>query len=72
MEPVEDRKPIGAVGRFGPGERPAVHTVHCPMAFGDRGADWLSAERAVENPYFGARMFGCGEVTGTVSGGVGE
>ncbi len=63
---------IGAVGRFGPGERAAVHTVNCPMAFGNRGADWLSAERAVENPYFGARMFGCGEVTGTVSGEAGE
>jgi Cu(I)/Ag(I) efflux system membrane fusion protein len=63
---------IGAVGRFGPGERAAVHTVNCPMAFGDRGADWLSAERVVENPYFGAQMFGCGEVTGTVSGEAGE
>ncbi|MDP6962929.1 MAG: efflux RND transporter periplasmic adaptor subunit [Planctomycetota bacterium] len=34
---------------------------HCPMAFNDRGADWLqfSGEK-VENPYFGAAMYRCG------------
>ncbi|MHC4247877.1 MAG: efflux RND transporter periplasmic adaptor subunit [Planctomycetota bacterium] len=63
---------IGAVKRFGPGGRESVHTVNCPMAFGNRGADWLSAERKIENPYFGSRMFGCGEVTGTITAEAGK
>tara|TARA_B110000881_G_scaffold220149_1_gene244231 strand:+ start:3324 stop:5216 length:1893 start_codon:yes stop_codon:yes gene_type:complete len=34
---------------------------HCPMAFDDRGANWIqfSGEK-VENPYFGASMYRCG------------
>ncbi|HIA38478.1 MAG TPA: efflux RND transporter periplasmic adaptor subunit, partial [Planctomycetes bacterium] len=34
---------------------------HCPMAFDDRGANWVqfSGER-IENPYFGASMYRCG------------
>ncbi|MEZ6187771.1 MAG: DUF3347 domain-containing protein [Planctomycetota bacterium] len=33
------------------------------MAFENRGARWLQAEDGVLNPYFGARMLTCGEVT---------
>lgn len=39
--------------------RPIVR-VHCPMAFANRGADWLQEEGEVANPYFGARMLRCG------------
>lgn len=35
---------------------------HCPMAFDNRGADWLSAEENVLNPYFGDVMLRCGFV----------
>ncbi|HDP97689.1 MAG TPA: efflux RND transporter periplasmic adaptor subunit [bacterium] len=35
---------------------------HCPMAFDNRGADWLQNRQGVENPYFGSSMFGCGEL----------
>ncbi|CAN5155486.1 hypothetical protein BH23VER1_BH23VER1_22650 [soil metagenome] len=37
------------------------------MAFGNQGADWLSAAPAVLNPYFGESMLTCGTVTGTLS-----
>ncbi|NIP96763.1 MAG: DUF3347 domain-containing protein, partial [Akkermansiaceae bacterium] len=36
-----------------------LYLVHCPMAFQGAGADWLSREPQVENPYFGSRMFSC-------------
>ena len=36
--------------------------MHCPMAFGDRGADWLQSSEPLQNPYFGAVMLGCGEL----------
>lgn len=35
---------------------------HCPMADGDNGADWISMEKEIKNPYFGAAMLKCGEV----------
>lgn len=44
-----------------------VFVVHCPMAFGDAGADWLSAKPRVLNPYYGDRMLTCGTVTDALS-----
>lgn len=41
--------------------------VHCPMAFNDRGADWISDEPKVINPYFGDEMLHCGRVKETLS-----
>jgi hypothetical protein len=36
------------------------------MAFENRGANWLQAERMVSNPYFGRSMPGCGELVATI------
>lgn len=44
-----------------------AYVVHCPMAFGNKGADWLSATPVVLNPYFGDAMLTCGTVTDTLS-----
>ena len=44
-----------------------AYVVHCPMAFGDSGADWISAEPVVLNPYYGDAMLTCGSVTDTLS-----
>ena len=38
----------------------------CPMANSDKGANWLSKENKVVNPYFGASMLKCGEVKETI------
>ena len=38
------------------------YIMHCPMVYGDRGADWLQATDQLRNPYFGATMLKCGEV----------
>lgn len=35
---------------------------HCPMAFDGKGANWLSAEEEIRNPYFGSEMLNCGRV----------
>lgn len=50
---------------FGPFDKP-VYVQRCPMADNERGADWLSNEETIENPYFGASMLKCGEVTQTI------
>lgn len=35
---------------------------YCPMALDDKGANWLSKEERVLNPYFGDKMLKCGTV----------
>ena len=38
-----------------------VSVFHCPMAFDNRGADWLQwSGTRTENPYFGSGMYRCG------------
>jgi hypothetical protein len=39
-----------------------VYKQFCPMAFDDKGAFWLSDDKKVMNPYFGASMLRCGSV----------
>ena len=34
---------------------------HCPMAFGGEGANWLSKDKQIRNPYFGDKMLKCGK-----------
>ncbi|MBN1418597.1 MAG: efflux RND transporter periplasmic adaptor subunit [Planctomycetes bacterium] len=47
---------------------PPIHLFRCPMAFGGKGATWLSKGTEVRNPYFGAAMLTCGEVIETLHG----
>ncbi|MFH1707208.1 MAG: efflux RND transporter periplasmic adaptor subunit [Planctomycetota bacterium] len=51
---------------FGPVGTAPVHVLHCPMAFNNRGADWLQKDTQVRNPYFGKAMLSCGEVIETI------
>ncbi len=39
-----------------------LYKQYCPMAFNNEGAYWLSAEKKVNNPYFGDKMLHCGSV----------
>jgi ABC-type oligopeptide transport system substrate-binding subunit len=39
---------------------------NCAMAMGGQGANWLSYEEQVQNPYMGQRMPGCGSVEETI------
>jgi hypothetical protein len=40
-----------------------IYVEHCPMANHGEGGDWLSGERRIQNPYYGAAMLDCGRVT---------
>ena len=44
-----------------------LYKQHCPMAFSGSGADWLSDESTIKNPYFGNKMLNCGSVTATIT-----
>jgi hypothetical protein len=39
-----------------------VYVQHCPMANHGQGGDWLSAEKKIQNPYYGSEMLECGAV----------
>lgn len=39
-----------------------IYIDHCPMANNGDGADWLSAEKKIRNPYYGSKMMECGAV----------
>jgi Cu(I)/Ag(I) efflux system membrane fusion protein len=43
-----------------------LYVQHCPMADGNKGADWLSLEEEIANPYYGDQMLRCGKVTKTL------
>ena len=45
-----------------------VYKAHCPMAFNDRGADWLQSGKDILNPYFGSKMLKCGEIKEQLAG----
>jgi len=38
----------------------------CPMANDGKGANWLSKENTIKNPYYGAQMLGCGKTAETI------
>ena len=58
---------IGVAKRFGSGGAD-VYRFHCPMAFNDRGADWLQNDQKAANPYFGSAMIRCGVLKETFAG----
>jgi len=65
FKPLSDAL-IAVARKVGTGTTNAVYVIHCPMADGGKGADWLQTDKAVHNPYFGSGMPECGEVTETL------
>lgn len=45
----------------------SLFLLHCPMALGGKGGDWVQDNKTVANPFFGASMLRCGEVVGPVT-----
>lgn len=43
-----------------------VYFQFCPMANDGKGANWLSKENAIKNPYYGSQMMSCGKTVETI------
>lgn len=43
-----------------------VYYQFCPMANNGKGANWLSREAGIKNPYYGAQMLTCGKTVETI------
>jgi Cu(I)/Ag(I) efflux system membrane fusion protein len=56
---------ITTIDAFGSTGEP-VYVQFCPMAFDNEGADWLSLEKEIKNPYFGDKMMKCGILKDTL------
>lgn len=50
---------INSIQAFGTDGK-ALYKQHCPMAFDDKGGDWISDKKEIMNPYFGDVMLKCG------------
>lgn len=69
---VEQRKQFGFLSQalintltaFGVTD--TLYVQHCPMAFDGAGANWLSEEAAIRNPYYGDAMLRCGTTVDTL------
>ncbi len=53
---------------FGVEPNRPVYRLHCPMAFGGRGASWLQKDDQAKNPYFGATMLRCADKIEQIAG----
>jgi len=54
---------IHILKRFGHAGPDDLVQARCPMAFSNRGAHWVQRGDEIHNPYFGAAMPRCGDVT---------
>jgi Cu(I)/Ag(I) efflux system membrane fusion protein len=52
---------IGITISLKPYDKP-IYVEFCPMANENKGADWMSLEKEIKNPYLGKAMLTCGEV----------
>ncbi len=43
-----------------------LYVQECTMAFGGEGANWLSRENQIKNPFYGSQMLNCGSVIETI------
>lgn len=43
-----------------------VYLDHCPMYNDGKGANWISKETGIKNPFYGSKMMTCGKVTETI------
>jgi len=61
---AELTEPMLALVRTRSGPTP-IYLDHCPMYEG--GSDWLSRDKAIRNPFYGAQMMTCGSVKETIA-----
>jgi len=57
---------IGILKRTHIDSNQSLYVAHCPLAFNNSGADWLTSEKVVLNPYFGQSMLRCGSINQTL------
>ncbi len=57
---------IYALAKVSKQEEPLYYN-HCPMFNNGKGANWLSKEETIKNPFYGSKMLSCGSVQETIN-----
>lgn len=57
---------VNIADQFHPIDEP-LYVQYCPMADSNKGANWLSLDKKITNPYFGSSMLSCGETKRIIS-----
>jgi membrane fusion protein, copper/silver efflux system len=57
---------IAITKQFGTSGNIPLYVIHCPMAFKNKGADWVQDVKTVKNLYFGKSMLACGTIIDTI------
>ncbi|OUL64064.1 DUF3347 domain-containing protein [Flavobacterium sp. AJR] len=58
-------KNVYALLKVSKGDTPTYYQF-CPMANNGKGANWLSKESTIKNPYYGSKMLSCGSTVETI------
>ncbi|MGB0743251.1 MAG: DUF3347 domain-containing protein [Opitutales bacterium] len=49
-----------------------LYTAFCPMAFDNKGGQWMQSDKTVSNPYYGSMMLRCGSIKKKIAGSEGH
>ncbi len=49
-----------------------LYTAFCPMAFDNKGGQWIQSDKKVSNPYYGSMMLRCGSIKEKIAGSEGH
>ena len=59
------RQMMSLIQHVGVTKDTTLYTAYCPMAFNNKGGQWIQSDKTVANPYYGSMMLRCGSVKKT-------
>lgn len=62
------RQMTSLIQHVGVTQSTALYTAYCPMAFNNKGGQWIQSDEKVSNPYYGSMMLGCGSIKEQIAG----
>ncbi len=65
FEPLSDNLWL-VLESFDTSERQVIRRFNCPMAFDNKGANWIQLDAVTNNPYYGHMMLRCGAEVATL------
>lgn len=66
------RQMITLVEHIGTSSDTPLYTAYCPMAFNNKGGQWIQSDETIFNPYIGSMMQHCGSIKKQIAGSEGH
>lgn len=64
------RQMTALIEHVGVSSKEPLYTAFCPMAFDNKGGQWIQSGKTVANPYYGSMMLHCGSIKKQIAGSV--